>query len=256
MPVAISSDGRLVPHDSSPAPVPPEWGSTNEHGGAIGPYGTAMRPGDGTPAASPDAANIRPRVPVLGADGAPTHLIEPGPRLVQPDSTGRPQYVQQRFPVPADHPRMRDIPISSDAPPAGQMPAPDNYASSNIAVPIDGPAGSVRLDADGVRPRPFAATLWDDLGVPPGGRIEGVGTINADGVITTTSGDVVAGDLVRWNKRTETWDLIGRVDGSGSIRGLDGGEPDMMGARFVPQVTTRDGRVVGYTTVDGRRVER
>jgi len=118
--VAIDADGKLVPYQmpgppQAPDPLPAGAGGvpgdappvTGEMTGAgrleteppTGqlPRGQTGQPGSGFSRRS--GFDIKPRIPVLDADGSPTHYVEPGPREISFDDAGNPQYVQRQYPV-------------------------------------------------------------------------------------------------------------------------------------------------------------
>ncbi len=127
-PVAIDADGNLVPYDPPPAPAPAGVDSPSE--GVIGqarirddaapvtgasapPAPAEVEPVTGPLERSPTGSasgerveipsvaelDIKPRIPVLDTDGAPTYFVEPGPREIHFDPDGNPLFAQRTFPA-------------------------------------------------------------------------------------------------------------------------------------------------------------
>ncbi len=124
--VAIDAEGNLVPYDppqaaasTGPSPegfvgqprirddVAPVTGASAAPSRAevepvTGPLGGPPPGGTtGGRVEIPSAAevDINPRIPVLDADGAPTHYVEPGPREIHFDADGNPLFAQRTFPA-------------------------------------------------------------------------------------------------------------------------------------------------------------
>ena len=125
-PVAIDADGKLVPYHPPPAAPAVDTPSESVVGQArirddaapvtgasaappradvepaTGPLGrppTGSATGGRIEIPSVAEVDINPRIPVLDADGAPTHFVEPGPREIHFDPDGNPLFAQRTFPA-------------------------------------------------------------------------------------------------------------------------------------------------------------
>ena len=125
-PVAIDADGNLVPYDPPTvatgvdSPSDGVYGQARIRDDAAPVTGASAAPPrtDGEPATGPlgsppaesaaggridipsaSELDIEARIPVLDADGAPTHFVEPGPREIHFDPDGNPLFAQRTFPA-------------------------------------------------------------------------------------------------------------------------------------------------------------
>jgi hypothetical protein len=124
-PVAIDADGKLVPYKPPPAPAgadtpsdgvvgqarirddaapataspPPQRAEVEPATGPLGRPPTGSVTGGRIEIPSVGELDIKPRIPVLDTDGAPTHFVEPGSREIHFDPDGNPLFAQRTFPA-------------------------------------------------------------------------------------------------------------------------------------------------------------